>query len=96
MNWSEEKRIRLVDKSHEIKMIIFISPNRLIIPINRLIISPNRLIISPNRPQNPHGKHHLELSSLQCFLPYDFFVLLILMMRQVCFISFLAALNLCS
>ena len=71
MNWSEEKRIRLVNMSHVIKMIGIISPNRfrnISSYINKVVIKHILAICS----QHPHGQHHHELSSLQYFLPDDF------------------------
>ena len=59
MNWSEEKRIRLVYTIHVIKMIGIISPNR----FSNISSYINKAVIKHiSYGQNPYGQHHHELS----------------------------------
>ena len=72
MNWSEEKRIRLVDISDVIETIVIISSNlfgNIFSYVDKEVIKR----ISHGCPQNPHGKHHLELSFVAPTLT-DFFL----------------------
>ena len=94
MNWSEEKRIRLVNMSHVIKMIGIISTNRFInisSYINKVIIKHISYV------PRIHMDNIIMNYLLYSFSTLRFFVLMMLLMiRQVRFILLFAALNLCS
>ena len=94
MNWSEEKRVMLVYMSHVVKMIGIISPNRfsnISSYINKVVIKHISYV----------QRIHMDIIIMNCLL-YNIFYLtifvlmMVLMIRQVCFISLFAALNLCS
>ena len=93
MNWSEEKRIRLVYMSHVIKMIGNISPNlssNISYYINKVVIKLISYVPSI----------HMD-NIIMNYLPYSIFNLTIFCFNDVIddtasFISLSAALNLCS
>ena len=94
MNWSAERRIRFVDMSHVIKMFFIISPNQ----FNNIFSYINKVIIKHICNVHRILMNNIILNYLLYNVSYlRFFVLMmLLMMCQVCFLSFFAALNLCS
>ena len=74
--------------SHVINMIVIISPNRFSSIFFRTLTKKPCLHLQ---------QHHRELSSLQCFIPLHYFMLiLLLMIQEASFMSVFAELNLCS